>query len=65
MHIRRTRTGWRLAACALLWLALAGCDAVLLCNQPPDEQVAALEAVIKAVEAKRVPMARIRYMPIA
>lgn len=44
---------------AMVLSLLAGCDAVLLCNQPPDEQVAALEAVIKAVEAKRVPMARI------
>lgn len=38
---------------------LAGCDAVLLCNQTPDEQVAALEAIIRAVEDGRVPMTRI------
>ncbi len=38
---------------------LAGCDAVLLCNQTPDEQVDALETIIRAVETGRVPMTRI------
>ena len=37
----------------------AGCDAVLLCDPKPHEQAAALEAVIHAVEAKRLPMSRI------
>jgi beta-N-acetylhexosaminidase len=32
----------------------AGCDAVLLCNSTPDEQVAALEALIKAAESGRL-----------
>ena len=44
---------------AMVLSLLAGCDAVLLCNQTPDEQVEALEAVIKAVESGRVPLARI------
>mgnify|MGYP006268513305 CR=1 FL=1 len=44
---------------AMVQSLLAGCDAVLLCNQTPDEQVGALEAVIKAVEAKRIPMTRV------
>lgn len=37
----------------------AGCDVVLLCNSTLDEQVAALEAVIHAVEDGRLPMSRI------
>ena len=45
MHIRRTRTGWRLAACALLWLALAGCDAQRISEL--DEGVAT-EADVRA-----------------
>ena len=44
-------------ACVLA--LLAGCDAVLLCNQSPDEQVQAIEAIIKAVESGRVPMTRV------
>lgn len=37
----------------------AGCDAVLLCDPKPDEQAAALEAVVHAVEAKTLPIARV------
>ena len=37
----------------------AGCDAVLLCNTTIDEQVGALEAVIRAVESRRLPQSRI------
>lgn len=37
----------------------AGCDAVLLCDPKPDEQAEALEAVIHAVESRRLPMSRI------
>ena len=37
----------------------AGCDAVLLCAPKPDEQAEALEAVIHAVENRRLPMSRI------
>jgi beta-N-acetylhexosaminidase len=37
----------------------AGCDAVLMCAPKPEEQMAALEAVIYAVENGRVPLARI------
>jgi beta-N-acetylhexosaminidase len=44
-------------ACVLA--LLAGCDAVLLCNQTPDQQVDAIEAIIKAVETGRVPTTRI------
>lgn len=44
---------------AMVLSLLAGCDAVLLCNQTPDEQVGALEAVVKAVESGRLPMKRI------
>ncbi len=44
---------------AMVLSLLAGCDAVLLCNQTPDEQVGALEAVVKAIETGRVPMARL------
>jgi len=44
-------------ACVLA--LLAGCDAVLLCNHTPDEQVQALEVIIRAVESGRVPMTRI------
>jgi beta-N-acetylhexosaminidase len=44
---------------AMVLSLLAGCDAVLLCNQTADEQVGALEAVIKAVETGRIPMTRI------
>ena len=32
----------------------AGCDAVLLCNNPIDEQVAALETLIHAVESGQI-----------
>jgi beta-N-acetylhexosaminidase len=37
----------------------AGCDVVLLCNNPIDEQVEALETVIRAVESKRLPESRL------
>jgi len=37
----------------------AGCDAVLMCAPKPDEQMAALEAVIYAVEGGRLPLARV------
>jgi beta-N-acetylhexosaminidase len=37
----------------------AGCDAVLMCAPKPDEQMAALEAVIYAVEQGRIPLKRI------
>ena len=37
----------------------AGCDAVLLCNSTIDEQVAALEAVIRAAESGRLPSSRL------
>lgn len=44
---------------AMVLSLLAGCDAVLLCNQTPDEQFSAIETVVKAVESGRVPMTRI------
>lgn len=44
---------------AMVLSLLAGCDAVLLCNEPLDAQVGALEAVIKAVESGRLPIERI------
>jgi beta-N-acetylhexosaminidase len=37
----------------------AGCDAVLFCNSTIDEQVAALEAVIRAAESGRLSSTRI------
>jgi len=37
----------------------AGCDAVLLCNSTLDEQVAAIEALIRAAESGSIPAARI------
>jgi beta-N-acetylhexosaminidase len=37
----------------------AGCDAVLMCAPQPDQQMAALEAVIYAVEQGRIPIGRI------
>jgi beta-N-acetylhexosaminidase len=37
----------------------AGCDAVLMCAPEPDAQMAALEAVIHAVEQDRLPLARV------
>src|SRR5262249_47700613 len=37
----------------------AGCDAVLMCAPKPDEQMAALEAIIYAVEEGRLPLARV------
>lgn len=44
---------------AMIAALAAGCDAVLLCDPKPDEQAAALEAVIHAVEARELPLARI------
>jgi beta-N-acetylhexosaminidase len=38
---------------------VAGCDAVLFCNHTIDEQVTALEALIRAVESGRIPMTRV------
>ena len=49
---------WELGAAMVAALA-AGCDAVLLCDPKPDEQAAALEAVIHAVEARELPLARV------
>lgn len=37
----------------------AGCDALLLCHQSPDEQVAVLEMLIHAAESGDLPIARI------
>jgi beta-N-acetylhexosaminidase len=37
----------------------AGCDAVLMCAPKPEEQMAALEAVIYAVEEGRLPLKRV------
>ena len=37
----------------------AGCDAVLMCAPRPEEQMAALEAVIYAVEDGRLPLKRV------
>ena len=37
----------------------AGCDAVLMCGADQDPQARALEAVIKAVEAETLPLARV------
>ena len=37
----------------------AGCDVVLLCGEDIEQQVAALEAVIRAVEAKDLPADRV------
>lgn len=37
----------------------AGCDAVLLCNHTIDEQVAAIEALIRAAETGELPVKRI------
>jgi len=37
----------------------AGCDAVLFCNNSIDEQVAALETLIHAVESGQIPVTRI------
>src|SRR5947207_371141 len=37
----------------------AGCDAVLMCAPKPDEQMEALEAIIYAVEAGRLPLERV------
>ena len=44
------------ATCAAL---AAGCDVVLLCNSTTGEQVAAIEAVIRAAEAGRIPQTRL------
>jgi len=38
---------------------LAGCDAVLMCEPSPGPQMAALEALIHAVEKGRIPLKRI------
>lgn len=37
----------------------AGCDAVLMCAPKPEEQMAALEAIVHAVEKGRLPLKRI------
>jgi len=37
----------------------AGCDAVLLCNSTIDEQIGALEALIRAAERGQIPQSRI------
>jgi beta-N-acetylhexosaminidase len=37
----------------------AGCDAVLMCEPAPEKQMAALEAIIYAVEKGRIPLKRI------
>jgi beta-N-acetylhexosaminidase len=37
----------------------AGCDAVLMCAPKPDEQMAALEEIVHAVEQGRLPLKRV------
>ncbi len=44
---------------AMVQALIAGCDAALLCNEPAEAQVGALEAVIHAVESGRIPVKRI------
>jgi beta-N-acetylhexosaminidase len=44
---------------AMVQSLAAGCDAALLCNEPAEAQVGALEAVIHAVESGRIPVKRI------
>jgi beta-glucosidase-like glycosyl hydrolase len=44
---------------AMVQSLAAGCDAALLCNEPADAQVGALETVIRAVESGRIPVKRI------
>jgi beta-glucosidase-like glycosyl hydrolase len=44
---------------AMVQSLAAGCDAALLCNEPAEAQVGALEAVIHAVESGRIPIKRI------
>jgi beta-N-acetylhexosaminidase len=44
---------------AMVQSLAAGCDAVLLCNHTAEEQVGAIEAVIRAVERGILPMARV------
>jgi beta-N-acetylhexosaminidase len=47
------------APLAVVEAIAAGCDGVLICNSGIDTQVAALEAIIHAVEDERLPYARI------
>jgi beta-N-acetylhexosaminidase len=44
---------------AMVQSLVAGCDAALLCNEPAEAQVGALEAVIHAVESGRIPVKRV------
>lgn len=47
------------AGAAMVAALAAGCDAVLLCDPKPEEQVAAIEAVIHAVETGDLPLSRV------
>jgi beta-N-acetylhexosaminidase len=49
---------YRIPAAAVMALQ-AGCDGVLICSGDPATQVAALEAVIHAIEEERLPVSRI------
>jgi beta-N-acetylhexosaminidase len=44
---------------AVVQAVTAGCDAVLICSGNADTQVAALEALVHAVEDERLPFARV------
>ena len=58
LAMKAISASWRVGDSMVAALA-AGCDAVLLCDPKPDEQVEALEAVIHAVEDRRLPLSRV------
>jgi beta-N-acetylhexosaminidase len=58
LGMKAVAASWPLPEAAVAAVA-AGSDAVLFCNHTIDEQVAALEALIRAVEDGRIPQSRI------
>jgi beta-N-acetylhexosaminidase len=59
LDMQAIRARYSTAEAAVAALA-AGCDAVLLCSPDPGAQVAAMEAIIHAVEDRTLPLKRVQ-----
>ncbi len=57
MHMKAITSRYGLSEATILALA-AGCDGILMCASEPQAQLAALEAVVYAVEQGRLPLRR-------
>jgi beta-N-acetylhexosaminidase len=58
LEMKAIAAGWDVPSAAVLAIQ-AGCDGVLVCGADYDTHAAALEALVRAVEDERLPLARV------